>query len=110
MSNYYPPVGTGYQPMFNLQSQQPNNQIQWVQGEAGAKAYPIAPGSTVLLMDSESSVFYIKSSDATGIPQPLRAFDYTERIREGSTSVSDVDYVTRKEFDELKKMIDDLTK
>lgn len=109
MPNYYPPVGTGYQPMFSSQ-QQLNNQIQWVQGEAGAKAYPIAPGSTVLLMDSESSVFYIKSSDATGIPQPLRSFEYTERVHDNTLNTDSGDYVTRKEFDELKKMIDDLTK
>ena len=30
-------------------------------------------------MDSESNTFYIKSSDNSGMPMPLRIFDYTER-------------------------------
>lgn len=108
MDNQYYPTGMAM-PRTSYQWAQPSSQIQWVQGEAGAKAYPIAPGSTVLLMDSESSVFYIKSSDATGIPQPLRTFDYTERVQETAKEASN-DYVTREEFNELKKMLDDLTK
>lgn len=59
-------------------TQQSNNGILWVHGEAGAKAYPVAPGNSVLLMDSESDCFYIKSTDATGIPSPLRKFSYSE--------------------------------
>ena len=51
----------------------------WVQGEEGAKAYMVAPGSSVMLMDSENTVFYLKSSDQSGMPLPLRVFDYTER-------------------------------
>ena len=39
------------------------NAINWVQGEAGAKAVPVAPGQKALLMDSETNVFYVKSSD-----------------------------------------------
>ena len=61
------------------QPQQQDNGILWVQGEAGAKSWAVAPGKSVMLMDSESSTFYIKSSDASGMPMPLRIFDYTER-------------------------------
>ena len=53
--------------------------ILWVQGEAGAKSWAVAPGKSVMLMDSESNTFYIKSSDGSGMPMPLRIFDYTER-------------------------------
>lgn len=59
--------------------QQNDNGILWVQGEAGAKSWAVAPGKSVMLMDSESSTFYIKSSDQSGMPMPLRIFDYTER-------------------------------
>ena len=45
----------------------------------GAKAYMVAAGNSVLLMDSENSAFYIKSTDASGMPLPLRVFDYKER-------------------------------
>lgn len=40
--------------------------IQWVQGEAGAKAFIVAPGASVLLMDSEGQSFYIKAGDGGG--------------------------------------------
>lgn len=60
-------------------SPQTGNGLVWVQGEAGAKSYIVAPGSTVMLMDSENSVFYIKSADVSGMPMPLRIFEYTER-------------------------------
>lgn len=66
----------------------------WVQGEAGAKAYIVPAGRTVWLMDSENPVFYIKSTDVNGMPQPLRTFDFTERKepakRSDSMSVEDV--------------------
>lgn len=42
------------------QPQQVNQGILWVQGEAGAKSYLVAPNTSVLLMDSENSNFYIK--------------------------------------------------
>lgn len=57
----------------------PQSNPIWVQGEEGAKAYMVAPGSSVMLMDSENTVFYLKSSDQSGMPLPLRIFDYTER-------------------------------
>lgn len=82
--------------------QQPAQQgggILWVQGEEGAKAYMVAPGSSVLLMDSENSSFYIKSSDASGMPQPLRVFDYQERT--ASRPAPATEYVTRAEFNEF---------
>ena len=77
-----------YQPMYpqynNYLPQQTTQQqndtgILWVQGEAGAKSWAVAPGKSVMLMDSESNTFYIKSSDASGMPIPLRIFDYKER-------------------------------
>lgn len=62
--------------------QQPQYQqspIIWVQGLESAKAYPVQPGASVLLMDSDANVFYIKSADNSGMPN-LRIFDYAERI------------------------------
>ena len=51
------------------------NAINWVQGEAGAKAVPVAPGQKALLMDSETNVFYVKSSDVSGMPLPLGSYE-----------------------------------
>ena len=62
-----------------LQNQPTNtNDIIWVQGEAGAKAYLIAPNNTVTLWDSESPTIYVKSADINGVPS-MRVLDFTER-------------------------------
>lgn len=110
-NNYYPQ----YYPQQYVQPtvQQPtqqNNGIIWVQGEAAAKSYPVAAGQSMLLMDSENSTFYIKSTDQSGMPLPLRVFDYTERQNEATTNSSIVtqkntDYVSRSEFDAFKNEI-----
>ncbi len=98
------------QPMQTQQS----SQIIWVSGEAGAKSYLVAPGNTVMLLDAENSVFYLKSADASGMPLPLRIFDYKERTTAaqqafGGSVVAETvnldNFVTRKEFDELKASI-----
>lgn len=86
--------------------QQINNSIIWVQGENAAKAYPVASGQSVLLMDSEDSVMYIKSTDQSGMPQPLRIFEYKEKIGHQNASViaskPSEDYVSRKEFEAFR--------
>lgn len=75
----------------------------WVQGEAGAKSFLVAPGQSLILMDSEAEVFYIKSTDASGVPMPLRIFDYKERTGAQRPSQAaqtpSVEYVTRAEFE-----------
>lgn len=96
------------------QQAQPSNSLVWVQGEAGAKSYLVAPNTTVMLMDSEGERFYLKSSDASGVPMPLRVFDYKERTTMPSNAVkrSTIDdnasveeFITRKEFDEFRALI-----
>lgn len=99
------------------QPQQPAQQtapIIWVQGEEAAKSYLCAPGNSVLLMDSEKSSFYIKTVDASGMPQPLRIFDYAERTaaQKQPTQAAQVqakEFVTRAEFDALAARFDALT-
>lgn len=99
-----------YQPM--QQPAQSNQSLIYVQGEAAAKSWMVGAGQSVLLMDSENPVFYIKSADASGIPLPLRVFDYTERTQNTPQNVPqaqnpaqiDLDgkYVTRAEYDDLQ--------
>lgn len=84
----------------------------WVQGEAGAKSYMVAPGNTVMLMDSEDQVFYIKSADQSGMPLPLRIFDYRERVAapsqtaqnapQAASTLDPSNYITRQEFEQWK--------
>lgn len=98
-----------------MTAQQPPQQGApiWVQGEAGAKSFLVAPGQSLILMDSEADVFYIKASDAAGMPQPLRIFDYKERTtgaqRHVQTAQAPAEYVTRAEYDALAARLADVT-
>lgn len=103
---YYPQQ---YNPMPQAQpapapqvTQQNNNSIIWVQGEAGAKSYLVAPNTTVQLWDSENQVIYLKSADASGMPS-MKILDY--KIREAAqpqqtpvVTAPVQDYVTREEL------------
>lgn len=124
---YYPPYyNNGAMPDMLTQmrqnaqpavQQQPSNGIVWVQGENAAKSYPVAPNTTVMLLDSESSVFYLKTSDASGMPLPLRVFDYKERMQNGSNlptnapqgglAVDLSNYVT---YDQLNEILENMGK
>ena len=88
------------------QQQNNNGGIIWVQGEAGAKSFMVAPNTTVQLWDSENQVIYLKSADASGMPN-IKVLDYT--IREQSTSNQPVDnkseYVTKADLEEFSKKI-----
>lgn len=71
--------------------------INWVQGLEGAKAYQIYPNSSVILMDSENdNTMYIKTSDHVGISK-IRTFKY-EEVEEVQKN-----YVTREEVLEMLK-------
>ena len=83
------------------QPQQNENGIIWVQGESAAKAYLVAPGKSILLMDSESNKFYIKSADASGMPIPLRIFTYSEETAVNTPQIDTSQFVTRKELEDL---------
>ena len=101
-------------PSQPMQVQQPNNGLIWVQGESGAKSYLVAPNVTVMLMDSEGERFYLKSSDSSGMPLPLRIFDYKERTTAaqqafGGSVVAETvnldNFVTREEFERRMESI-----
>ena len=101
-----------YQPQYQQPTiQQPNNGVIWVQGEAGAKSYLVAPNNTVQLWDSESQTIYLKSADASGMPT-MKVLDYT--IRENAStappvaSASSPQYATKEDLDALKGQIEGL--
>lgn len=52
------------------------NSLIWVQGEAGAKSYLVAPNTTVPLWDSEAQRIFLKSTDAAGMPS-MKILNYT---------------------------------
>lgn len=122
--------GYPYQPMYQPYTQ-PYTQVQnqpqnvapvqpsvqggliWVSGEAGAKAYLVAPNNTVQLWDSEAQVIYLKSADASGMPS-MKILDYTIRdsAKNGSNTMPVMqannlsDYATK---NELKAVSDEIS-
>lgn len=122
--NPYQQFQTGYQPqgLPTMQSQgfspspAANSGINWVSGEVGAKSYLVAPNSTVLLMDSDATRFYLKSADNSGMPS-LRIFEYKEvsnvpqnALQSSQTAEINLDskYVTRSEYDSLKRQYESI--
>ena len=76
-----------------------------VQGEAGANAYPVASGNTVMLMDFESNKFWLKSN-VNGIPQRLRSFSFMEEVQEQpKQQTQTTPTITREEFDGLSSNV-----
>ena len=91
-----------YQFQPNYQNQQ-NTGVNWVQGEAGARSWMLAPNQTVLLMDSETQSFFIKSTDASGMPLSLRIFEYKEVSGTPTINpITETKYVTKEEFEAFK--------
>lgn len=109
---YYPNLQMPLQPPQMPQNsvQNSSNGITWVLGENAAKSFPVGAGQTVVLMDREEPIMYMKSVDQSGMPLPLRIFDITERTSEKQSSnvtkeVTTNDYVSRKEFDEFRESV-----
>lgn len=91
-----------YQPMTAIPQQQVQQEgLIRVTGVEGARAYPVPPNSTVPLFDADRDVLYVKSADAGGFPT-IRAFTFAPMQE---TPPQQPEYVTRREFDELKEMI-----
>ena len=119
-NNYFPQTYTNSPYVYSAASQpgvswaQPTttssqlSSINWVQGEAGARSVPVPAGQKALLMDSETNVFYVKSSDTSGMPLPLRIFEYKEvdKVATSATDGREDKYVTH---EELNKILAELT-
>lgn len=88
------------QPNYPMYQQPLRQQIIRVTGIDGAKAYPLGPNSTVALFDQGEDIFYVKSTDGAGFPT-IRPFAFTPLQPQTQNN----EYVTRKEFDELKELL-----
>lgn len=102
----FSPVQNSY-----VQNQQTTlNQMVWVQGEAGAKAYPLPSNTTLPLWDELANVIYIKSTDAIG-RSSMTILDYTERPVESTfESIQNTEYVTMEKFNGLSNEISEIKK
>ena len=120
-NNYYFPQG--YAPAYypqqmqqpQMQMQQPmvqpqtSTDIKWVQGEAGAKSYMVAPNTSVTLWDSEAHTIYIKSANSAGLPN-MTVIDYTIRdeASQNKNSAPQGDFATKDDISILRDEIDAL--
>lgn len=87
-NNYFSPYGynpygantaVGWYPQTQVYQQTSAPSFAWVQGIEAAKAYTVPAGSSMMLMDSEHPVIYVKSVDSTGKPQELEVYDMVKR-------------------------------
>lgn len=113
---YYPNYMNPQSYLYPQQNQQPvvqnNSGINWVSGEAGAKAFLVGAGQSVLLMDAESDVLFLKSADQSGMPT-IRKFRYVEEpfgaaVASAITSAenSKPKYVSHEEFEKYRAEIE----
>ena len=91
-------------------------EIEWVDGEVGARAYQIPQGCTkpVALWDTNDTIIYLKSMNPMGMPNPLQKIHYkmeeavpkymgqsgTANLESGEPKT---DYVRRDEMDAMKE-------
>lgn len=113
---YYPTQFNGYPTQMNVAPTQPtqqqiNSNLIWVQGEAGAKSYMVAPNTTVQLWDSEAQVIYLKSADASGMPS-IKTLDYTIRELPSQTheNAPQSNFATQDDIIYLKEQIAQIRK
>ena len=99
------------QPQIQPQMQSNQGTINWVQGEIGARAYPVGPNMSVLLMDSEGQNFYIKTADQSGMPS-LKKYAYSEVVEEPlrleSRDNREIDTSYQATRDEVKKLQEEI--
>ena len=107
----YNPFQVGYTFNQNPQPTTPNmvNDIHWVQGIEGAKAYQVPPNGRTVLLDSEQNRMYIKTCDNIGMCD-LRIFDFSEVSvnNTGSIAAPQIDtseFVTKKELNDAIQKI-----
>ena len=98
MVRYNQPLQGTYYPQQNMLL------CAYVQGEAAAKAYPVAPRQFVVLIDTELPVIYTKTTDQFGRPLPIRILDYVERVEKTEEQLNS-NYVTKSDFDNFKEEI-----
>ena len=116
--NYYNPgtnnfySGLSYQPQSVVQVPQTQNTFAWIQGEEAAKAYPVAPGNTIVLIDSDKPIMYMKTADLSGRPQPIQIrylvskeeYDRIQGVK--VTNQNEEEFVTKEYFDKCMSELD----
>lgn len=99
------------QPNFgNFLQQSQQNTYAFVNGIEGARSFQMAPNQTVMLMDSDNPVVYMKQSNGMG-QSTIKCFKLVETSEdELKPKPIQADYVTKADFESLAKKVDALLK
>ena len=92
--------------------QETQNTFAWSQGEEAAKAYPVAPGNTIVLIDSDKPIMYMKTADLSGRPQPMQIrylvsqeeYDKIHNVK--ISNQNEEEFVTKEYFDKCIAELD----
>lgn len=113
------PVQQSYAPTPTVPPMQSNVVGYQVDGEMAAKAYMIPAGTAgpIALWDLNENVFYMRSFNSAGMPNPLKKYRfYEEEInaalpngQSGATQVDTDKFVTRDDFESLRQEIRQLS-
>lgn len=111
-NNYYVPPQQYWTPQPSYQAQPYQQSVNtgtlltvFVNSEQDVKDYPVAAGTTVLLLAFNLGKFYLKSTGTNGVPQQLREFTFKENIQQQKNQN---DVVSREEFSALSAKLDKL--
>lgn len=121
--NTYPYVTAPYPNGFTYSQMQLQPQMQQTQqmpsapqsslltvfvgSEEEVNMYPVAAGITVLLINFNAGRFYLKSTGKNGVPEPIRAFSFTEDAEKAHEN-QNAEFVTRSDFEDLSAKLNDL--
>lgn len=102
MQQYWSPAATPMPPSYQVRPI-----IDWAIGKAGADAYPMAPNSKVMLLDTQDPVMYVKATDAVGRAS-IVIYDLVERQ---PVNVADAAPMTPAiDYDKIRSIIADEVK
>ncbi len=99
-------------PYFQQRQPQPQpqtNTYAFVNGVEGAKAYAIQPNQSVMLMDSDQPIAYMKTANAMGQAniKYFKLVEVDETTARGKT-MQNPEYATKADLEALSKRIDSL--
>ena len=99
-----------FQPQTSNFNQQTN--ITFVNGIEGAKAFQMSPNSSALLMDSDNSKFYVKSTDSLGVAK-ISSYSFTEDenlygSNQTSQDTANIIQLSKDEYDSLLSRVAEL--
>lgn len=112
-NNFNPTFQT---PIYQPYTRPQVNQYVFVNGIEGAKSYQVMPNQTMLLMDSDNPICYMKQADNLG-KSILRYFKLeeideakTKELIETKPKENIIEYALKSDIEGINKKVDEITK